>query len=114
MRSRVSLLIRVLPASDGLITALLYGFVLFQIPVSGRAGLILSLLVVPLWVSLFRYFGLYGSHRVETLGLVIRKILSAHLVGGLVLESGLSFVTSSAKFRTAQFIGASAVVFVVE
>ncbi|MEP6714788.1 MAG: sugar transferase [Terriglobia bacterium] len=89
MRSRASLIVRLLPLFDGLATAVLFASTVRHIADFGTAGLVMVLLVVPLWVELFRYFGLYASHRVEAPGLLLRRILTAHLVGLIVIETGL-------------------------
>ena len=43
-----------------------------------------SLLVVPSWMFLLRYFGLYESHRIEGFSALARRFLSAQVLGGLI------------------------------
>ena len=51
----------------------------------GTAECLVALLIVPFWVRLFRFFGLYESHRLETPGGLLRRIASAHLTGAAAL-----------------------------
>lgn len=47
--------------------------------------LLLLLLLVPFWMVLFRFFGFYESHRMETMGSLARTLLSALVTGTIVI-----------------------------
>lgn len=49
--------------------------------------LVPALLLVPFWMWLLRYFGLYESHRVDGVNSLARRLASAQVVGGLSLAT---------------------------
>jgi exopolysaccharide biosynthesis polyprenyl glycosylphosphotransferase len=62
---------------------------------------LLALLLVPFWITLLQYFGVYASHRLNGLGTMARKILSAHFVGLLALCFALWITRASLHLRSA-------------
>jgi len=59
-------------------------------PFATKSGFFLGVMVVPSWIALLRFFGVYESHRIDSLMGTIRKVLTAHFVGGLLLLTAIS------------------------
>ncbi len=80
MRSYASLAVDVFSLTDAVIGACIFASVWGDLVLHYR-GLVLALLVIPLWTMLFRYFGIYDSHRTKQPGELLSTVLAAHLVG---------------------------------
>lgn len=85
MRYHTTLLVRWFAVADTVLLAVL--LVKVWGPPFGSAflHLLLPVLITPFWLALFRFFGIYESHRIEGMKGLARGMASAQLVGGCVL-----------------------------
>ena len=100
-------MLRFSPAIDGLSIAAAFAVVPDAPASADRAALFLDLLVIPSWLGILRFAGVYESQRVETLGALVRKVLAATaLVCALsalpyVALSGIAGLTTIARIAAA-------------
>src|SRR5579872_719803 len=87
MRSQTSLIIRLLPAMDSLLLALVLAAVWVPLPQSYGLYLVLVLSIVPCWILLLGFFDVYKSNRVEGTTGLIRKILSVQVTGAVTIAT---------------------------
>lgn len=85
MKYQARRIVRILPTADAVITASAIVWLWHGSVAPNAAECLLALLIVPFWVRLFHFFGLYESHRLETTGALLRRIASAHLAGAAAL-----------------------------
>ena len=69
---------------DAVLVAVIFAWVLNPHLRETRSEFLATLLLVPCWMSMLRYFGLYESHRVEGIRALLRDLLSAQFFGGLL------------------------------
>jgi exopolysaccharide biosynthesis polyprenyl glycosylphosphotransferase len=106
MRSTAYYLLRLAPWVDATLAAVIIALVWNSQFHRAIPDFFIVLLVVPFWVYLFQFFGLYESHRIDDPVAVVRKVLSAQIIGlaalslslwlfgnAGALRSGVSFVT---------------------
>jgi exopolysaccharide biosynthesis polyprenyl glycosylphosphotransferase len=113
MRAIATFILRLLPVMDALLVASTLAWIwVLSLPQS-LSEVVLLLLVVPFCGTLFKYFGLYDSHRFESLAKVFRQILSAQVVGSLIIAFALILV-GKRNDHVAAFFAVSTVVLVVQ
>lgn len=98
MRSHARLLVWLSTVMDAVVVAVIFAT---MGPMPDHASLwerLTSLLIVPVWVNLLWYFGVYASHRVGGIKALLRKIASAHFVGINVLLFA-ALVTRTANYE---------------
>jgi exopolysaccharide biosynthesis polyprenyl glycosylphosphotransferase len=114
MRSSASALLRVSPAIDALLMAAVFAAFWNAGAADARARLFLDLLIIPTWLWVLTYVGVYESQRVETLTALFRKILTGNAfvfavaaVSSLALSgpSGAAAVTAAACIASALIVG---------
>jgi exopolysaccharide biosynthesis polyprenyl glycosylphosphotransferase len=101
MQSQVKAVVRLFQVTDALVIAATVAFTSPPLPPT-TFELFLLLLLVPCWASLFRYFRLYESHRLQGVGGAIRAVISAQIIGTLAL--GLAFATWHVPDRAAWLV----------
>jgi exopolysaccharide biosynthesis polyprenyl glycosylphosphotransferase len=84
MRTAAQWCVRLFSLLDALLVAVVLAFTW---PLDFRKPLpfLFVLMIVPFWRWFYAFFGLYESHRLEGLLGLLRKVLSAHLLGTLIL-----------------------------
>ena len=85
MRFLAKLLFRLSPLVDVIVVAGTFSVVWNPDFPRALPEFLVALLVVPFWIVLLRYFGLYESHRLDNMAALARKVLSAQLIGLLAL-----------------------------
>ena len=84
-------------------------------PRDSKAGFFLKLLIVPSWVGLLRFFGVYESQRMNRLSGTIRGVSSAHFVGGLCLLFAMFLLGGLAEWKYAlELVGLSLTMIIAE
>jgi exopolysaccharide biosynthesis polyprenyl glycosylphosphotransferase len=85
VRYHATLLVRCFAVVDTIVLAML--LVTVWGPPFGSAfpHMLLPVLITPFWLALFRFFGIYESHRIDGMKGLTRGLVSAQLVGGCVL-----------------------------
>lgn len=113
MRFLPRLLVQFFAAADCVLLAILL-VVVWAPPQPGHTGLIVLLLTVPFWCFLFKYFGLYESHRVEGIAGFLRKLASAQIAGTAVLGGFLLVIGQRGRLLSLLgFAGMSAGIIIV-
>jgi exopolysaccharide biosynthesis polyprenyl glycosylphosphotransferase len=80
MRSSASLLLRLSPAIDAMLVAAVFAFLWDGEPADERSQLFINLLMIPFWLWVLTFIGVYESQRVETLTALVRKVLTANAI----------------------------------
>src|SRR5262249_18322033 len=80
MRSSASLLLRLSPAIDALLTAVAFGAFWEAGQLDDRALAFLNLLVIPSLLGTLRFVGVYESQRMETRVGLVRKVMTANAI----------------------------------
>jgi len=70
-------------------------------PRGATPAFFVALLIVPSWISLLRFFGVYDSQRLNRLTGTIRRVVSAHFIGGLCLALAIWAVGGAHDLRSA-------------
>jgi len=84
-------------------------------PRGAQPGFFLALLIVPSWISLLRFFGVYDSQRLDRLTATIRRVVSAHFVGGLCLMVAIWMLGATRDLKAAvELVGLSTALIVSE
>jgi len=115
MRYHATLLVRWFAVADTVLLATL--LVKIWGPPFGNAflHLLLPVLITPFWLSLFRFFGIYESHRIEGTKGVARGLVSAQLVGGCVLVFAVLLIRDFHRLpAVGWFVGLGTVVLLTE
>jgi len=93
LRQQARLFARIAVAVD--VSAILSAFVLSYTIVQRTTGRLSDFLnycwvlviVIPVWLFLLTYFGLYGSMRTKSIPAIISNLLKVHVIGGIVTTS---------------------------
>jgi exopolysaccharide biosynthesis polyprenyl glycosylphosphotransferase len=96
MRSQANLIVRLVPAVDSALLALVLATVWAPAP-QNRLSFVPVLLIVPYWVFLLGYFDVYKSNRLEGATGLIRKILSVQVTGAVTTAVLLAAVAQNAR-----------------
>ena len=115
MRYHATLLVRCFAVMDTILFAVL--LVKVWGPPFGNAflHLLLPVLITPFWLALFRFFGIYESHRIEGVKGLARGIASAQLVGGCVLVLAVLLIRDFHRLpAVGWFIGLGTAMFLTE
>jgi exopolysaccharide biosynthesis polyprenyl glycosylphosphotransferase len=84
MRSHAEALVHFSRYIDAAVVAAIFAWVLDPRLRHTRIEFLATLLIVPCWMSVLRYFGLYESHRIEGFRALFRDLVSAQFFGGLL------------------------------
>lgn len=115
LRSRAEWLVRFSRYADAVIVAICFAAVWGPSLGNSRAEAVLALLAVPLWMELFRYFDFYQSHRLEGVLSVTGQVVSAQLVGGIVLAAAAVLVGDKhTLLRVGSFLALSTVILLLQ
>jgi len=98
MRSRAIIAVRLLPVVDSLICAAIFVSFWDGDFTHARVEFFWALLAVPILSVAYSFFGLYDSHRVEGVSGLMRRVLSAHLAGGLLLGELLTVASHGQRY----------------
>jgi exopolysaccharide biosynthesis polyprenyl glycosylphosphotransferase len=96
MKFQARLMVQLSSIVDALIVALIFALAWHITPGQSLGSSMIALLVVPFWVSLLRYFGVYESQRLGGWTSLARKLASTHFTGVLTLSLALLVVGSGA------------------
>lgn len=114
MRSQANLIIRLVPAVDSVLLALVLAAVWAPAP-ANMLSLVPVLLIVPYWVFLLGFFDVYKSNRLEGTSGLIRKILSVQITGGVTTTVFLLAVVQSGRiWQFGQFVLIGAIALALE
>jgi len=98
MRSQANLIIRLVPAVDSILLALVLAAVWAPTP-QNKLSFVPVLLIVPYWVFLLGFFDVYKSNRLEGAAGLARKILSVQITGAVTMAVLLSVVAQNSRIR---------------
>jgi exopolysaccharide biosynthesis polyprenyl glycosylphosphotransferase len=87
IRSHAEALVQFSRYLDAVVVAAIFAWVLDPRLRRTRLEFLATILIVPCWMSMLRYFGLYESHRIEGIRALVRDLLSAQFFGGLLAGS---------------------------
>ncbi len=87
IRSQAEALVQFSRYVDAVVVAAIFAWVLDPRLRHTRVEFLATILIVPCWMSMLRYFGLYESHRIEGIRALFRALLSAQFFGGLLTGS---------------------------
>jgi len=85
MRFQARALVQLSSVVDAVVVAAVFAVVSSLKPGQPLGATLIALLLVPLWIGLLRYFGVYESQRLGGWVSLARKVASAHFVGLVVL-----------------------------
>jgi exopolysaccharide biosynthesis polyprenyl glycosylphosphotransferase len=117
-RSRSESLVELSRYLDAIVIAWIFVLVLHRDFRLSRSQFFATLLLVPCWMLLLRYFGIYQSHRVGGLRALIRQLVSAQLLGGVIYgltavmlwgQAGLAQIGKFLAFTTVLLVAQKAV-----
>lgn len=111
MRAIAHLLVQLSSFLDAVLVAAIFTLVWNPVLDKPSPHFLLLLLLVPFWMSLFRFFGFYESHRLETMGALARTLLSALVTGTIAIALLLWFLGLSE--RLGSLLSFSAICFAV-
>jgi exopolysaccharide biosynthesis polyprenyl glycosylphosphotransferase len=115
MRYHATLLVRCFAVVDTILLAVLLVKVWWPPFGSAFADLLLTVLITPFWLALFRFFGIYESHRIEGIKGLARGVASAQLIGGCVLLLAVLVIRDFHRLpAVGWFIGLSTVLLLAE
>jgi len=87
VRSQAEALVQFSRYIDAVVVAAIFAWVLDPRLRHTRLEFLATILIVPCWMSMLRYFGLYESHRIEGIRALFRHLISAQFFGGLLASS---------------------------
>lgn len=92
---RTSVLVRLLALIDTVLVAVVMVGIAQDAPLEFFRDRLIFVLLVPAFQALFHTFGLYESHRLHGFGGVLRSLLAAEFVGGVLCIAGAVLVGRS-------------------
>ena len=100
MRSRAIIAVAVLPTADCLTVAAIFVRFWDGDFTHARLEFFWALLAVPILSVAYSFFGLYDSHRIEGVSGLMRRVLSAHFAGGLLLAGLLTVASHGQRYAS--------------
>jgi exopolysaccharide biosynthesis polyprenyl glycosylphosphotransferase len=114
MKFKARLLVQLSSVIDAIVVAVVFASIWKIRPAQPLGNSLIALLVVPFWVSLLRYFGVYESQRLGGWTSLARKVASAHFVGFVGLGVAVAGLGGYAYRELLLFTGTCVVVLTAE